>query len=403
MILRILFATLMFCCASGALAQEPQWLKDARAREGKLGQPRDFKSKDNWLKARVPGKVVGKVEKVEESYSIEIEIAAESPIYCEFVPDGFYLADTMRRMFDVTMKQFTDAQGKVEAKDLEFSDAGAIGNVPYLRARWLFRINDGKETRIGMLKQFVMAKRGHGLYCAHLDIGYVKTFDAVTQAFAETLETQTGVPEPYYQEIAVAKLGDQVAGVTMMALTRDADGDTKTEQGTAMMVPAAGGELHTQDAVQIEWVKPDASLINASHFIVESGEVSTNVGLKWRDDHWAVEGELQGKEVTLKIPGMADPGSWIGQALGIRALLAGEKPIGAEHDMPLWIAAEPGKLTDARTQVLARSGDDYTGRATAGTIDASVVIDKSGSIKVAEMQMGPQKVKIERVFVTGSF
>ena len=53
--------------------------------------------------------------------------------------------------------------------------------------------------------------------------------------------------------------------------------------------------------------------------------------------------------------------------------------------------------------MLARSGDDYTGRATAGTLDASVVIDKSGSIKVAEMQMGPQKVKIERVFVTGSF
>jgi len=403
MILRALFASLTFFFAASALAQEPQWLKDARAREGKLGQPREFKSKDAWLKARVPGKVVGKVEKVEESYSIEIEIAAESPVYCEFVPDGFYLADTMRRMFDVTMKQFTDSQGKIESKDLEFSDAGAIGNVPFLSARWLFRVNDGKDTRIGMLKQFVMAKRGHGLYCAHLDIGYVKSFDAVTQAFAESLETQTGLPDPYYQEIAVTRLGDRIAGVTTMALTRDADGDTKAEQGTAMMVPATGGELHTQDAVQIEWVKPDASLINASHFMVESGEVSTNIGLKWKEDHWAVEGELQGKEVALKIPGGTDPGSWMGQALGIRALLAGEKSIGARHSIPLWIAADPGKLTEASTQVLARTGDDYSGRASAGALDASVVIDRSGSIKEAEMQMGLQKVKIERVFVAGSF
>ena len=403
MILRALFASLTMFVAAGALAQEPQWLKDARAREGKLGQPREFQSKDDWLRARVPGKVVGKVEKVEESYSIEIEIAAESPVYCEFVPDGFYLADTMRRMFDVTMKQFTASQGKIEARELEFSDAGAIGNVPYLRTRWLFRVNDGKETRIGMLKQFVMAKRGHGLYCAHLDIGYVKSFDAVTQAFAETLETQTGLPDPYYQEIAVTRLGDRIAGVTTMALTRDADGDTKAEQGTAMMVPATGGELHTQDAVQIEWVKPDASLINASHFIVASGEVSTNIVLKWKEDHWAAEGELQGKEVAMRLPGEAQPGTWIGQALGIRALLAGEKAIGARHSVPLWVAADPGKLTDASTQVLARTGDDYSGRAAAGALDASVIIDRSGSIKVAEMQMGLQKVKIERVFVSGSF
>ena len=51
-----------------------------------------------------------------------------------------------------------------------------------------------------------------------------------------------------------------------------------------MMVPATGGELHTQDSVQIEWVKPDAAMINASHFVTESGEVSTNIGLKWNED-----------------------------------------------------------------------------------------------------------------------
>src|SRR5688572_11751992 len=403
MILRATFASLMFFCASSAFAQEPQWLKDARTREGKLGQPRDFKSKDNWLKGRVPGKVVGKVEKVEGSYSIEIDFADESPVYCEFVPDGFYLADTMRRMLDVTMKQFSNAPSKVEARELEYSDAGAIGNVPYLKTRWLFRVNDGKETSVGMLKQFVMEKQGHGLYCAHLDIGYVNTFDTLMQAFAETLKTETGTPDPYYMEIAVAKLGAQIAGITVMALSRDEEGDTKTVQGTSMMVPAAGGELHTQDSVQIEWVKPDAAMINASHFVTESGEVSTNIGLKWNEDHWAIQGELQGKEVTMKIPGEADPGTWLGQALAIRALLAGANPVGTEHSIPLWIAADPGKLTDAKTKVLAKSGDDFTGRATAGAIDANVVLDKSGSVKVADLQMGPQKMTIERVFVKGSF
>ena len=67
------------CCArSGIQAQEPKWLTDARAREGKIGTPKEFKSKDNWFKARVPGKVKGAVEKVEDSYSIEIDFGGES-------------------------------------------------------------------------------------------------------------------------------------------------------------------------------------------------------------------------------------------------------------------------------------------------------------------------------------
>ena len=119
--------------------------------------------------------------------------------------------------------------------------------------------------------------------------------------------------------------------------------------------------------------------------------------------HWAIQGELQGKEVAMKIPGEADPGTWLGQALGIRALLAGANPVGAEHSIPLWIAADPGRLTEAKTKVLAKSGADFTGRAIAGAIDANVVLEKSGSVKVADLQMGPQKMTIERVFVKGSF
>jgi hypothetical protein len=81
----------------------------------------------------------------------------------------------------------------------------------------------------------------------------VKTFDNLTRALAETLEVSTPTPSPYYQEIAVATVGGMKAGVAMMTLERDSDGDTKTEQVTAMMMPAAGGELHTQDAVSKEW------------------------------------------------------------------------------------------------------------------------------------------------------
>lgn len=403
MILRGTVASALLFFALVAGAQEPKWLTDARAREAKAGSPREFKSKDNWFKAKVPAKVVGPVEKVEESYSIEFDLGAETPTYCELVPDGFDMADMLRRTLDLTMEQVAQSQGKVEARQLEFTDAGAIGNVPYLETHWLYRVNDGKEARLGQFKQFVMVKGGHGLYCAHVDIGYVKTFDNLMRALAQTLEVSTPVPAPYYEEIAVATVGGMKAGVTMMTLERDADGDTKSEQVTAMMMPAAGGELHTQDAVTKEWVRPDATLINAAHFIAENGELNTSIGLKQEDDTWVIDGDLQGKKVNAQLPADSTPGTWLAQALGIRQLLASENPVGAEHSIAMWVATDPSKLTDAKTKVLAKQGKEFTGHSTTGALEADVTLDKSGALIIADMQVGPQKVKIERVYVNGSF
>ncbi len=401
---RVVLTSWMLLCAMGTQAEEAKWLTDARAREGKIGTPKEFKSKDSWLKARVPGKVKGAVEKVEDSYSIEIDFGGESGAYCELVPDGFDMADMIRRTLELTMQQVAENQGKLESRVLEYTDAGAIGNLPYLKTRWLYRVNDGKELRLGQFKQFVTLKGGHGLYCAHLDIGYVKSFDAVTHSLAETLETATGTPTPYYQEIAVAMLGGTKSGIAMMTLEKDADGDTKTEEITAMMVPAAGGVLHTQDAVHKEWTRPDATMINAAHFIAENGELNVSLALKMVEDSWVIEGELQGKELNFKLPPDSKPGTWLAQAQGIRKLLAGGNPVGGEYSLPMWLAADPARLTDARTKLLAKSGaNDFSARATAGVIEAALILDKNGSVSSANVQVGPQKVNFERVFVSGSF
>lgn len=404
MILRAVLASWMLAHAAVTPAQEPQWLVDARARESKAIAPREFRSKDNWFKARVPGKIKGTVEKVDDSYSIEIDFGGETSAYCELVPDGLDMADMLRRTLDLTMQQVSENQGKLETRVLEFADAGAIGNLPYLKTRWLYRVHDGKDARLGQLKQFVTRKGGHGLYCAHLDIGYVKSFDALTHSLAESLETITADPAPYYQEIAVASLGGMKSGVTLLTLEMDADGDTKAEEITAIFIAAAGGALHTQDGVHKEWFRPDATLINAVHVIAENGELTVSVGLKPVEGEWLVEGELQGKEMDMKLPPDSHPGTWLAQALGLRKLLAGENPIGAEHSIPMWLAADPGKLTESKTKVSGRSGPNaYSARASAGALEAAVTLDKSGTVSAADVRAGAQNVRVERVFVNGSF
>ena len=39
----------------------------------------EFKSKDKWFTARVPGKVVGDIVKERDSYTVTINIGSESP------------------------------------------------------------------------------------------------------------------------------------------------------------------------------------------------------------------------------------------------------------------------------------------------------------------------------------
>ena len=99
-----------------------------------------------------------------------------------------------------------ESQGKVEARSIESIDAGLFGEVPYLQTQWVYRVNDGKAQRLGGLKQISMEKNGQGIYCAHVDLGYVKTFNTVVKAFAETFESTTAVPTPYYFEVAIASL-----------------------------------------------------------------------------------------------------------------------------------------------------------------------------------------------------
>ena len=65
MIQRAVFAvSLLMFCTIALGADEPKWLKDARAREAKAMKPVELKSKDGVFKARIPAKLVGTIEKV---------------------------------------------------------------------------------------------------------------------------------------------------------------------------------------------------------------------------------------------------------------------------------------------------------------------------------------------------
>jgi hypothetical protein len=397
------FSFLLCTCAFGA--DEPQWLKDARAREGKFPTAAEVKSKDGWFKVRAPGKVSADIEKVDGSYSVEFDIGGESPVQCEVFPDGVDLANGLRVTFENAVKSIEANHGKIEARGLESSDAGSYGPVPYIKLSWLYRVPGPQGAGLlGNLKQFIMEKGTTGVYCVHNDLGYVNTFTGITQAFAETLETQAPAAALHFVEISTASMSGTELGVTISTLERDAEGDIKARQSTALLIATNDGNVQSQDSTQVNWIRADDSLINAVSTEVSNGEVSNSLSLKEGEDGtWVVEGEVQGKAVKANLPKGAKPGNWLAQSKQLRALLAEPKAVGREHSMDIWISENPDKLTAAKTRVLAKKGERFTARGEIGNITATLTLDKAtGTASAADIKVGPVDMKLERVFISGS-
>ncbi|HET7811094.1 MAG TPA: hypothetical protein VFL16_11010 [Steroidobacteraceae bacterium] len=389
---------------SAAHAEDPDWLREARTREGKLVAPHELRSDDGWLSARVPVKVRD-VAKLEKSYVVALDVGSTRPAYCEFIPGGFHFADTLRQKVDSTLKELEPIQGKVEGREIEFTDAGSFGEAPYLKASWLYRVNDGKQARLGALKQMVFEKLGHAVYCSHLDIGYVKTFDAATRALAESFDAPAATAPAYFREISVASLAGSRIGISVTTLVHEKDGNTRARQVSAVVIRSASGDVTTQDSVHVERIHPDGALIDALDETNSNGEVSSSMALTRDQARWIVEGEMQGKKVRANLPADAQPHSWIEQSRELRKLLAGDQPVGAVHSIPMWISLDPGNVTDMKTTVLEmKSPNAFTARASAGPLEYQELLDKgTGLPTLSDIPMGPQTLRVERVHLSGSF
>lgn len=401
----VVLAISLSWCASAAGAEEPQWLKEARAREGKPIDAREIVSKDGSFKARVPAKLVNDIVLEQGSYSVELDADAGTSIHCEVYPDGIDLAHTLRNLYEISMRAANENQGNVEARALEGSDAGAFGAVPFISTAWIYRAKgEDKTVRVGALKQFVMEKNDFGVYCAHNELGFYRTFANVTKAFAETLETKAPVVAPHYVEISTATVSDRKAGVAIVTLERDNEGDLRARQTMSLLIPS-GETAISEDSTEISWLEPDGSLINASHVDVSNGEVDSRFALKWEEDEWVVEGEIQGKAVKTQLPKDSEPGSWVTQARQVKALLAEPNPIGKEHSIGMWISANPDKLTTATTRIVAKQGaQHFTAVGDIGGVRANLKLDKaSGMATAADVKAGPITIKLERVYVNGDF
>jgi hypothetical protein len=389
-----------------ANAEDPAWLEEARALEGKPQPPREFTSEDGFFKAKVPAKVVGKIVKEQGSYTVEIDLGSEdAQLYCEVVPDGMDMAEMMRGTFQNILKHTNESETlKVLESELEGVDAGAWGKVPYLKATWNYVVHDGKERLLAGMRQYSFEKDGHGVYCGIIELGYANTLDNVVKSFAESVQFRDVELTPYYTEISVISVDDRVIGVAQLNLHKDAEGDILARLETSMMVPKPDGSATTREAVRSEWSTPDGGMINAGHVLATDGEVATQLSLKRGDGRWIVSGTYETKEIEKPLDEGISPTGLLKMMLDSRNLLAAESPTGGELSALVWSSEDPTKLTGANLKIKDGAGSGlYRSEYKSGNTVTDGVLDQRGSTVSAEVKTGAVVFKARRVSAIGTF
>lgn len=392
------------CAGPGFAADDPAWLVEARSREAKPVAVQTIKSKDGFFSIKVPAKLKGEIDPAEGSYSVPLDFGAAFEASCEIYPDGIDLANALREASRVTFEALEPLQGKIEAKAIERTDAGAIGRSPFLAVDWVYRVTTDKGPMLGNLKQIAVAKNGHGVYCVHVDVGYRESFRALVTALVESLETTAKPGTPYLSDVTILSLGTSKVGVVHSTFTRDEDGDTRADSMTSLMIPNGPGTVVAQDSTQVHFIQPDGSLINAVHIQSTNGELDVDLSLSLNDeDQWFVEGQFKGKELKAVMPGGREPASPVSQILLRRKLLSMSDAVGQERTGWTWLAQNPAEFSEWRLKVTGKSdnGQATVQESVAGLTVDMLVTSATGMAISGSMPIGPQTLSLQTIFTEG--
>lgn len=389
-----------------AWAEElPQWLSEALAREVQLPAAKTLSSEDGWLQLRVPGGLAHKIDRVEGSYSLEIKLEGGFTVHCELLPGPRDLAALLAQAAEISFREIAKLNGEIELRSLQASDAGVLGEHPFLSIRWMYRASSKGEQRVGALQQFA-ADLGHaGVYCANDDLGHHESFRGVAREITESLRiVGEALPQPYFREVSVVSVNGSKVGIASTSLVRDEDGDTKVLTRSALLVQRAPGQLLTQDTADVEWVRPDGSLINASHVKAADGQLSEEMALKLGEEgQWRASGTIAGKAIDVALAGT--PSSSLAQAWARRELMARARPLGASTESTVWSSLDPTRLLPARATVVAAEGAQaFAVREELGSVTMQAVLDRrTGTLRSARLPLGALTLDFERVLQQGEF
>jgi hypothetical protein len=400
-LLGILVATLC-ACASGPPGVDLEALLEREA--GPLAES-DLASSDGYFSARVAAVIEEPVTFEAGEYSATLSIGAEYPLNCWIYVEPFDSASALANLSDLTRDSIEKQLGPVELRRLHWTDAGSIAGAPFLAAEWLYRANHDGQQVVTQAKIRLAAKAQRTIACMHIETGYHESFERFFEGLVASIEFANSPKRPYYAEIFTVSVGGRRVGYQYGTMLRDEEGDTRATNVSALFMPVGPEEVMTTDSYQVEYSRPDGSLINQISIESENGELTTNLKFDPQPDEvWQVGGIFQGKELTATIEAPSPLTSSLGDLIRVRDALSNDG-VDARVVLPKWIPeADPTRLLETKIAVQeALSDGRYRADAELGPLEFEVVLGSQGSWLRAKVEMGAAEMIIERVWHDGAY
>lgn len=389
-----------------ATTQEPGWLAELRAREAEPLPAQTVDSPDRSFRVRVPAKLARSVQPEGEAYNVSLDVGTTAPIDCWVHPDALDFAASIASLSETTFTAIGQRFGEIDAREVGRVDAGVIGRHPFLAVDWMYRVQTERGPQVGQVKHLVASADGRGLYCQQNEVGYAETFRRVVGAMVTSLEfRESSGPAPYFTEVATMSIQGMQVGVQHTTLTLDADRDTRIDTWTSLLIPVTGDTLRASDSFEVEFSRPDGTLINQVHVESENGEVVTHLELNPQPDGgWGVDGTFQGRPLSTRIESASPLSSWLGDALTLRGALADGGP-GTEVTTTRWVPnADPTRLLDGTLSIQRQIGPErFAARFDTEGLEGELVVDRQGGVAAGSMSLGAAEMEFERVYTGGSF
>ncbi|WP_245814464.1 hypothetical protein [Cystobacter ferrugineus] len=320
---------------------------------------------------------------------LTLPIGTATPITCFFHPEAIDAGATAKVLIESLLED-------VKLERVRATDVKAFANSPalFLEADFV------QDDKVGRLKMVVHADPVLPKTCFHDEMGYVQTFQRVTESLATGLSStaeEQPVP-PYFSDVQVMRVNDVVLGFQYAALFHAKSGGTVLETNTTMVRPGTPATLQYQDTSIQEWVDDKGVLQSKSYHKRLGQEITAQVRAERQEDgSYGVEGSMGGKDVKARLSG--ELLGEVGIALRVRdGLLKG----GAKLETAMWI---PPSDASAPTRVVVspRAGaGPRSATMEMNQMSVNVEFDVHGFTERMEAPAGGASFVTERISQTGT-
>ena len=378
----------------------PDWLADAMAQESLMLRARKVELGDGVINTRLAGKAAADPQETPDGWYVTRDIGTATPLECWAFTTVVDPATMANNIAEQSMLASEQVNGPLGDRSLYSVDAGAYDGAPFVALEWFYSVGEPPNKLVGLAKVRVAIKDGYSFACAHNYLGYRQTFALAFEQFVREAKFDSGEASPYYAEIVVQRIGEQVVGVSRSSFTIDVEGDTQIQMMETSMMPVDGSTLSVSDTWYASWSTPDGELINQRAVKSENGELMMNLSLDPLDDgNWSVSGTLQGKAIEHELDGSEAPMSELGQMLAVQRLMADQSRKSAS--ISVWVpAADPTQFLQAEVALDPKSADGR-GRLTIGPLSIAAQFDQSGSLMTGALQAGAAEIILDRIWVSG--